>query len=94
MERGGQPGNDNATKNRPWKDQLRRALARRGNGDWEKGLALVADKVVEDAIAGDKDAWMEIGNRSDGKSAQQVQLTGADDGPVQFTQVIRKVIGA
>lgn len=77
-ERGGQVGNQNAVKNRPWKQALERALARIGGG-FEAGLNSVADKVVAAAVDGDKDAWREIADRLDGKSVQMAEIKVTDD---------------
>ena len=67
-------GNDNATRNKPWADALKRALARYATKDVEPGQAMnkLAERVVADAIAGNKDAWQEIGNRLDGKPHQTI----------------------
>lgn len=48
----------------------------------KKGEALrrVAEVVVQKALAGDKDAVKEIGDRLDGKPAQAI--VGEDNGPV------------
>lgn len=75
INKGGAPlGNDNAAKNKPWADALRRAMARYSGKGVKTGEALnkLAEKVVEDAIAGNKDAWQEIGNRLDGKPHQTI----------------------
>lgn len=80
---GGQPGNQNAKKAGAWKRALDGALerwAKKHAGDSyreivsmrDRGLAAVADKVVEGAAAGDKDCWQEIANRQDGKAKEHV----------------------
>ena len=72
-------GNQNARKeNRLWGETIRRAVAQ---NDAVK-LRGIADKLVELALAGDVAAMREMGDRLDGKPAQQVALTGADDGPL------------
>lgn len=63
-------GNQNASKQ--WKKSLEKALARLGGTDVESGLAIIADKVVNSAAAGDKDAWKDIADRLDGKPAQTI----------------------
>jgi hypothetical protein len=78
MERGGQPGNNNAGKGKPWADALKRALARAGDGDIAQGLNAIADQVVQAAQGGDRDAIQEIGNRLDGKPAQSLDLGNKD----------------
>lgn len=79
-ERGGQPGNKNPSKNKPWREALDRALAQFERKDAEgnvlvgqgEALRAIADRVVNLAMAGDKDAWQEIGNRLDGKAIQEI----------------------
>lgn len=73
-ERGGQPGNTNAASGTEWRDAIRRALARRGEGGWREGLDEVADKFVEAAAAGDAWALKEIGDRMDGKPKQALDV--------------------
>lgn len=74
--RGGQAGNNNPGKNKPWAEALRKALAQYENKDAKikrgEALARVAQAVVEKAIMGDKDASQEIGNRLDGKPHQTI----------------------
>lgn len=71
-------GNNYAGKAKRWQKSLERALARLGDGDIDAGLNPIADKVVAAAMAGDRDAWREIGDRLDGRPAQAI--TGADGG--------------
>ena len=80
MERGAQPGNKNAVKNRPWAEALNRALLAEDG----KALRALADKIVEKALEGDVPALREIGDRLDGKPAQQVQLSGDADAPLKI----------
>ena len=74
-QRGGQRGNRNATKNRPWTDAIRRALAR-ADGTVDKGLDALADKLV--AKAKDGDAWArdEIAGRVEGRVPQAIEHSG------------------
>ena len=88
-ERGAPEGNENSAKGKDWKLAIKRALARRGDGDYRKGLDLVASKVVEQAEAGDVQAWKEVGDRFDGKSIQGVEVGGPDGTPFQ---VIKRVV--
>lgn len=92
MPAGAPEGNQNAAKGKSWQKSLARALARLANGDVDSGLDKVADKVVELAVAGDKDAWQEIGNRFDGKPAQSLSLASDPDNPFEVTVITRKVI--
>lgn len=72
--RGAPIGNTNASKNRPWADALKRALARAANGKLDHGLDRIADRVVSAAMEGEKEAWQEIANRLDGKPTQQLDV--------------------
>lgn len=67
-------GNQNA-KTKPWASALKRALARNG-GSVDAGLNKIANQVVDAAIKGDQWAVNEIGNRVDGKPAQQQIIDG------------------
>lgn len=73
--KGGAPlGNDNAAKNKPWAEALRKALVQYESKSVKRGEAIaeVAKMTVELALAGDKDARQEIGNRLDGKPHQTI----------------------
>ena len=87
MSQGAPIGNKNAAKAKAWEGALRAALAQYENKDAKikKGEALrkVAETVVAHAIAGNKDAWKEIGDRLDGKPAQAI--VGADGGNLKAT---------
>ena len=74
MNRGAPQGNKNAAKAKVWEGALRAALAQFESKDIKKGQALrkVAETVVTQALAGNKDAWKEIGDRLDGKAVQPV----------------------
>lgn len=70
-------GNQNASKQKPWADALRRAMNRYDGG--KKGaLNYIADQTVKLAVSGEQWAVKEIGDRMDGKAAQSVALTGAE----------------
>lgn len=58
----------------------------------KKKLRLMAEKLVQMALDGDVAAMKEVGDRLDGKSRQQMTLTGENDGPVQFQQVVRQIV--
>jgi hypothetical protein len=75
-------GNNNAGKGKAWSGALRAALAQYKAKGVPEGQALrkLAEKVVAQALEGNKDAWKEIGDRLDGKPAQAI--TGEDGGPV------------
>ena len=69
-----EPGNQNAYKNKPWADALRRAMARFEGGK-ENALNLIADQTVKLAVSGEQWAIKEVGDRTDGKAAQSIDLT-------------------
>lgn len=85
MESGAQPNNDNSAKGKDWKQAIKRALARRGEGDYRKGLDRIAEKVVSAAEEGDGKAWSDIADRFDGKAVQSVEVEG------DFTLSIQKI---
>ncbi len=94
-KRGAQPGNNNAAKNKPWAQALAWMAEHYEDIESrvERGQALreIARKCFADALAGDKDARREIGDRLDGKPKQQVEATGEGGGPltVQLIQFAR-----
>jgi len=69
-------GNSNAKRGGIWRDALQRALDRYMTEGIKAGSALnaIADKVVELALAGEKEFVQEIANRLDGKAHQSVAL--------------------
>ena len=72
-------GNTNGAKqNRIWGDAVRRVVAQ---NDSQK-LRDLAEKLVSLAEAGDVAALKELGDRLDGKPAQQVQISGDSDAPL------------
>ena len=71
-ERGGQPGNKNATKNRPITDAIRRVLLA---NDGEK-LRKLAEAMVDRAIEASDSAAKEVTERMDGKVAQEIEHSG------------------
>lgn len=83
-------GNQYAAKAKRWQKSLERALARAGDGDIDAGLNPIADKVVAAAIAGDRDAWREIGDRLDGKPAQSI--VGDPENPLHMIAEIRRKV--
>ena len=51
--KGGQEGNHNASKNKPWRDAINRALARYGEGKTDGGLNKLADQLLLKCKDGD-----------------------------------------
>ena len=65
-------------RNRVWREAIMLALAKRGGDeDVVKALEPIADKLVSSALEGDLGHIKELGDRLDGKAAQQVIL-GSD----------------
>ncbi len=75
-------GNQFAAKAKEWEQALKRAMARKAEGDFRKTLDAIASNVVDMALAGEREAWQEIGNRMDGKPAQAIVGDASLD-PVQ-----------
>lgn len=95
-ERGGQLGNQNAVKNRPWRLAIDRALEKKSKVEQIDALTEIAEKVVAAALAGPSyqkgDPWpgavAELADRLDGRPAQQLQLQGDADQPL-IVEVVR-----
>ena len=68
--RGGQPGNKNGTKNKPFLDALRRSIAQNPHK-----LRAAADKVIDKAEEGDPWAVNFLADRLDGKATQSTDIT-------------------
>lgn len=84
-DRGGQPGNQNAKKNKPWAEALNRALLAEDG----KKLRDLAERLIERAKEGDVTALKEIGDRMDGKCVQALEHTGADGEPINTSLTVR-----
>ena len=67
-ERGAQPGNKNASKNKIWHEAIRRVVTQE-NG---KLLRATAERLVTEAANGDVAALRELGDRLDGKAVQAI----------------------
>lgn len=95
MSTGGAPkGNQNARKAKIWADAIRRAVARRANGDLNGGLDSLADKLVQSAASGDQWALKELGDRIDGKVPQGIIGGDPDDAPVKIEQILIRAVDA
>lgn len=68
-KKGGQPGNNNAGKNKPWSEAIRKALLAEDG----KKLRAIAEKIVALAMEGDMQAIKELGDRVEGKSIQAIE---------------------
>ena len=91
MSGGGQPGNTNANKGKPWANALNRALASYEDPNVRSGDALrkIANKVIEQALDGNPVAIKEIGDRMDGKPHQS--LSGPENGPLTGIWTVKLV---
>ena len=80
-------GNQNAAKAKRWSAAIDRALDRRaqkmGLRDAQEALDALAEQFLAAVEQGDISAWKEFGDRMEGKPAQAVAVTGADDGPIK-----------
>lgn len=81
-------GNRNAAKGKAWFDALRKEIVQRD------ALPQIARKVVDAALEGELWAIQEIGNRLDGKPAQALEVTGAEGGPLQLSDLSSDAIDA
>ncbi len=79
-ERGAPIGNQNARKAKTWEGAIRRVLA---ENDGEK-LRAMAEKIVNEALAGNVSALKEVGDRLDGKAAQSLTLAGDSESPLRL----------
>jgi hypothetical protein len=80
----GQIGNPTGTNGntKDWAGAIKRALARKGEGDYHQGLNKLADALLVKAEDGDMAALKEVGDRLDGKPAQT--LEGNPDAPLNM----------
>lgn len=81
----GQSGNPQGRiGDKPWREALRRALARAAgkNGGVAEGLDSIATAVVSLAQQGDMQAIKEIADRLDGKAAQSLDVNMSHERPI------------
>lgn len=83
--RGAQPGNKNASKGRPWREAIDRAIKRDRNA-----LNNVAKALLAAAQDGDMQAIKELGDRLDGKPSQMI--AGDPDAPLTINTIIRRIV--
>ena len=86
---GAPPGNNNLRRGTEWRQSIKRSLARLGKEydedcllPYREGLALITDVLVRSAAEGNRWAIEELGNRTDGKPQQSIELSGDPDRPV------------
>ena len=87
MERGGQPGNKNATKER----RLITSALRRAVVQSPDKLRAACEKLLEDAMNGNIAAFREIADRLEGKPAQTQILEGGEK-PVTIDGIVRTLV--
>lgn len=75
-------GNQNATRAKLARAALDKALEKRSPTDRYFSLIQIWEKLIEDAIDGDKQAAAMIIDRLDGKPAQSVEVSGDTDNPI------------
>jgi len=85
-ERGGQLGNNNATKDkRLITDELRRVVTQS-----PEKLKKACQKVLDDAVNGNLASFQVMADRLDGKPAQSVLVGNDPDNPI--TKVVNEII--
>lgn len=85
-------GNQFARKAKIWEQAIKRAIARRANGEIEHGLDELADKLVTLVAQGDLPALKELGDRLDGKPAQAIIGGSDDDPPISVVNRIERIV--
>lgn len=75
-----------------WRDAINRALRKRSRTDQIEALDVLAEKFLTAADSGDMAAFRELGDRLDGKAAQQVTLSGDADNPIRLEKIVREVV--
>lgn len=80
-------GNQFAAKAKRWSDAIDRALAKRSRRDGIEALDELAEKLLTLADQGDLGALKELGDRVEGKVAQQTILTGDPQNPIAVSEV-------
>lgn len=66
-------GNTNATKGRPWRAAIERALAKRSLASKKEALDDLAEVMLAACEAGDISAIKELGDRLEGKPSQAIE---------------------
>ncbi|MCP5006287.1 MAG: hypothetical protein GY941_20460 [Planctomycetes bacterium] len=89
MKSGGQPGNQNAAKEKRWANAINTALSNRCKSDGQKALVELAEKMLAAADKGEAWAIKELGDRLDGKPAQSLSVGSDEESPLRVvTQVL------
>lgn len=82
---GGQPGNKNATKNKPITEVLNRVLLANDGAKLRK----FAESLVDRAIEKDTAAAREVLDRVEGKVAQALEHSGPEGGDIQTSITVK-----
>lgn len=75
---------------KPWKDAIRKAVARKAI-DGGKQLDRLATSLVNEGLGGNISALTEIGNRLDGKASQPIEHSGHLDVAMTLDRVIAEM---
>lgn len=86
--KGGQIGNNNAGKNKPFAQAIERALKKRSKVEGAADLLAIAETLLDMAAGGDIQAIKEIADRTDGKSKQTVDVAAT----VQVDSIERTIV--
>lgn len=86
---GAPQGNKNSCKsNRLWAETIKKAVLQSD----QTRLRNIAERLLDKCEEGDMAAIKELGDRLDGKSAQQIIHSGDEDNPVAISEVQRKIV--
>lgn len=77
---------------RDWQGAIKRACARRGEGDYHAGLNRLAEKLLDACEVGELPALKELGDRLDGKPAQSIDLGNRDGDPFRTIVETKRTI--
>ena len=91
---GGAPkGNSNATKGKPWRDAIDRALRVRDKSrvDGKEALDTLAEQLLVAAEAGEGWALKELGDRLEGRPAQSLTIGGDEENPLEIVTKVEIV---
>lgn len=83
---GAPQGNNNPAKGAYLKSVIKKRLEER------RALDSIVDKMIEQAMEGDKDARRDIFDRVAGKPAQSLELSGADGDAIQLEKIERVIV--
>ncbi len=90
-KKGGQPGNQNAASQKPWKAAIERALAKRSLASKRAAIDDLAERFLQSCDEGDIPAFKELGDRLEGRSVQAVDIGIQADNPINT--LMEKITG-